>query len=102
MTEDQQRREDERSNDQFHSEATLGCRRQKQSRGRPCRVTGFTLSGGSCSRRQVIGPGPSRDRARLAQHLADLRGMRLFGGDLRTGVLLEHYVASGDRLEELA
>src|SRR5580658_6297373 len=44
----------------------------------------------------------SGDRARLAQHLADLRGMCLFGGDLRPGVLLKHYVTPGDRVEELA
>src|SRR6516164_442370 len=44
----------------------------------------------------------SRDRAGLAQHLADLGRVRFLGGDLRTRVLLEQDVAPGDDREELA
>jgi len=42
----------------------------------------------------------SGDGAGLAQHLADLRGVRFFGGDLRARILLQHDVAPGDRLEQ--
>jgi hypothetical protein len=43
----------------------------------------------------------SGNGAGLAQHLADVRGMRLFGGDLHARVLLQHDVAAGHQAEEL-
>src|SRR5580698_5300816 len=46
--------------------------------------------------------GASGDRAGLAQHLADVGEMRLFGGDLGARVLFQHDAAVRDLLEELA
>ena len=45
---------------------------------------------------------PSGDRAGLAQHLGDLRRVGFLGGDLRAGILLEHDLTAGDRIEQAA
>src|ERR1700745_1725391 len=65
-------------------------------------VTAMILTARAYARQRGFVHRLSADRTRLAQHLADLRSVRFLGGDLRTRVLLEQDVASGDDSEELA